>query len=148
MIKELRAKFDAEGFEVGKDVSFEEWQMLIVEFGGMYDQYATMLNQVVGKIDEVWSKYEYIRSMDASMGGSISTMLTRAAMGIDENANYGDWMEKWAKEICEAIDRAATFAGYKLRSDLFREDDIPLFGAKFSDNPNWKIRMTLEAIEE
>ena len=148
MIKELKAKFTAEGFEIGKDVSFEEWQSLIMEFRGMYDQYATMFNQVVGKINEIWSKYDDIKRMDASMGGSLATMMTRMTMEIEENASYGDWTEKWAKKICESIDIAAEFAGFKLRSDLFREDDIPMFGAKFTDNPNWKVRMTLVAIEE
>ena len=148
MIKELRTKFQAKGFEVGKDISWQEWQKLIAEFVTLQDLYANMFNQVIGQINDVWSKYEDIRAIDATIGGCGATLMARMVMGVDVDASYSDWMEKWMKDICEIVDESAENAGFRLRSDLFREDDIPMFGTKFKDREDWKVLMTLEAVEE
>lgn len=147
MTMELEAKFRAEGFEVGKDVSSEEWTKLVDEFTVMYNDYATMSNQIIDRLNEIWEKYEYVKLTDESMKTSMATAMMRDTMGIKEGDTYGDWMKKWAEDICVAVDATAMLLGYKLRSDIFMEDDIPIFRAKFNDNPKWKIQMTLEAIK-
>ena len=148
MTKEFRAKFHAKGFEVGKDVSWGEWQAAIAEFVGMQNAYAEISNQYLDQLNQTWSQYESIKATDAMMGWSVSTYMAQLQMGVDEDVTYGDWMEKWAKQFGEIIDSIVTTAGFRLRSDIFREDDIPIYGAKFKDQPEWRIQMTLEPVEE
>jgi len=144
----FKAKFNAHGFVPGVDISQRDWQNVICEFTAMYDQFANMSNQVIDRLNETWEKYESIKRMDNLMGGEMATFMTQKTMGIDEKTTYEDWMEKWYKDICEAVDACAIMAGFKLRSNLFRDDNVPLFGAKFKDRPEWTIDMSLEPVEE
>ena len=57
MTKEFRAKFHAKGFEVGKDVSWGEWQAAIAEFVSMQNAYAEISNQYLDQLNQTWSQY-------------------------------------------------------------------------------------------
>ena len=144
---EFKAKFNAHGFVPGVDISNENWQMLISEFMAMQNQFAYMCNQIQEKINDLWSKYETIKKFDEIGGNCMTTYLTQKTMGIDEKTTYNDWVEMWYKDICEAVDSCAAFAGFHLRSNLFRDGDLPVFGAKVKNRPEWTIDLLLEPVE-
>jgi hypothetical protein len=145
---EFKAKFNAKGFVPGIDISEEEWELAISEFLAMQNQFAQNCNKIQDKLNENWEKYETIKRKDELLGCSgIYTRMTQQAMGISDKTTYGDWLERWYKEVCDVIDECAEFAGFHLRSNLHREEDLPMFGAKFKDRPDWKIELTLEQVE-
>lgn len=145
---ELRAKWNPKGFVPGKDISETYWNRAIDEFALMYNQFAQMSNQVLDKINDTWERYESIKRLDTITGSSMATYLTQQAMGIEEQATYGDWLAKWYTEICEAIDQIALISGFIMRSDIWRDEDgNPHFGVKFGQKPEWKIYMTVEQAE-
>lgn len=142
-MKEFKATVNARGFIPGKDISDKEWTEIVSEFIAMQNQFATMSNEVIDKINDTWHRYEEIKKMDETTGNCISTFLTQMTMGIDSKSTYEDWVEIWYKQICEAIDTCAAMAGFKIRSNIFRADGIPLFGAKFKEKPDWTMDITL-----
>ena len=139
----FNCKFNARGFTPGVDITNEKWQEAVQEFAAMYDLYAKSCNEITDRLNETWEKYEDIMKNDRILGTNLAE-LTRSVMGISENTTYCDYMEIWFKQICDMVDDCAKTAGFYIRSNLFRENDCPIFGGKFLDHPDWTIDMSLE----
>lgn len=144
---EFKAKFNAHGFVPGVDISYENWQTAISEFIIMQDQFVYMSNQILEKVNGLWEKYEHIKKLDEITGSCMATFQTQKSMGIDEKTTYNDWIEMWYKDVCEAVDSCAELSGFHLKSNLFRDGDMPVFGAKFKDRPEWTVDLSLEPVE-
>ena len=142
------AKFNAKGFIPGVDISETEWSLAISEFMLMQDQFVQNCSLIQEKLDTSWEKYENIKKRDQIMGSKMFTRMCQHEMGISDDTTYGDWLEKWYKEECKILDECAEMAGFRIRSNLHRIEDLPMFGAKFKDRPDWKIELTLELVEE
>lgn len=146
MEMEFRIKFNTHGFEIGKDISNEDWNMVQAEFMAMYNIFANMANQVLDKINETWESYEYTKLFAERMGNYNSVKDMVESMGINENYDYNDWAEKWYKQIIIGVDAAAAMSQFKVRSNIFRDGDVPIFGGKFKDKPEWTFDFELEPV--
>ena len=146
MEMEFRIKFNTHGFEIGKDISNEDWNMVQAEFMAMYDSFADQANKVMDKINDVWDKYEETKKMADSIGVPELVTAMARSMEIPETYDYNDWVEKWYKQIIVGIDFAATISHFKIRSNIFRDGDVPIFGGKFKDKPEWTFDFELEPV--
>lgn len=146
MEMEFRIKFNTHGFEIGKDISNEDWNMVQAEFMAMYDSFADQANKVMDKINDVWDKYEEIKKMADSIGVPELVTAMARSMEIPETYDYNDWVEKWYKQIIVGIDFAATISHFKIRSNIIRDGDVPIFGGKFKDKPEWTFDFELEPV--
>ena len=146
MEMEFRIKFNTHGFEIGKDISNEDWTVIQAEFMAMYDSFANQANKVMDKINDVWDKYEEIKKMADSIGVPELVTAMARSMEIPETYDYNDWVEKWYKQIIVGIDFAATISQFKVRSNIFRDGDVPIFGGKFKDKPEWTFDFELEPV--
>lgn len=146
MEMEFRIKFNTHGFEIGKDISNEDWNMVQAEFMAMYDSFADQANKVIDKINETWESYESTKRLADSMGQHSLVEFMASSMGINENYDYNDWIEKWYKQISIGIDFVAAMSQFKVRSNIFRDGDVPIFGGKFKDKPEWTFDFELEPV--
>ena len=146
MEMEFRIKFNTHGFEIGKDISNEDWNMVQAEFMAMYDSFVDQANKVMDKINDVWDKYEEIKKMADSIGVPELVTAMARSMEIPETYDYNDWVEKWYKQIIVGIDFAATMSQFRIRSNIFRDGDVPIFGGKFKDKPEWTFDFELEPV--
>lgn len=146
MEMEFRIKFNTHGFEIGKDISNEDWNMVQAEFMAMYDSFADQANKIMDKINDVWDKYEETKKMADSIGVPELVTAMARSMEIPETYDYNDWVEKWYKQIIVGIDFAATISHFKIRSNIFRDGDVPIFGGKFKDKPEWTFDFELEPV--
>ena len=147
MEMEFRIKFNTHGFEIGKDISNEDWNMVQAEFMAMYDSFADQANKVIDKINETWESYESTKRLADSMGQHSLVEFMASSMGINETYDYNDWIEKWYKQIGIGIDFAAAMSQFKVRSNIFRDGDVPIFGGKFKDKPEWTFDFELEPVD-
>lgn len=137
------------GFEIGKDISENELETLQAEYMAMYQAFADMSNSVLEQINATWKKYEEAVELSNLVGGEDRKVIAdelRTVMGIKEADDYNDWVEKWYMQIAEAIDINAEMAKFRMRSNIFRDGDIPIYGAKFVDHPEWTMDFTLEPV--
>ena len=146
MEMEFRIKFNTHGFEIGKDISNEDWNMAQAEFMAMYDSFANQANKVMDKINDIWDKYEEIKKMADSIGVPELVTAMARSMEIPETYDYNDWVEKWYKQIIVGIDFVAAMSQFKVRSNIFRDGDVPIFGGKFKDKPEWTFDFELEPV--
>lgn len=61
--------------------------------------------------------------------------------GIRKGTTYNDWIEKWYRDLADAVD--LSFQWSRLQSYIFRDGDLPVYGVKFKDHPDWKMDFTL-----
>ena len=81
------------------------------------------------------------------MGLRFFTQQCQEAMEIDDSTTYVDWTERYFKDICETVDEIAAMSNYVVRSNLFRDGDLLVFGTKFRNKPEWKIDLRLRQVE-
>lgn len=142
-----KAEFVANSFVPGVDISDAYWAKAVSEAVLMQNLFSEMSNQVIGKLNDNWHKYEGIKAMDQMMGSQVFTEMCWKAMDIDANTTYIDWIEKYFKEICNAVDTTAAMNQYMVRSNLFRDGDLLVFGVKFVNKPEWTIDLRLRQVD-
>ena len=142
---EFVTEFIAHGFVPGKDISQEDWNAAICEYMAMYEQYANATNGMIDRLNDTWNKYESIKKTDGNFG--FWTGLMQTTMDISNETTYVEWLEKWFKEASDAVDTMAAMSGFKLRGNIFRDGDLPVYGVKFKDKPEWTIDFVLRPVE-
>ena len=135
------AELHTKGFEIGQDITKEEFEKLKEQFVQMNNIFADYINQALPKINEVWEQYELIREK----GDLLALATMHQIMEIDSSTEYGDWLEKYFKEIANCVDLG--FNESRLISNIFKEDGMPIYGVKIKGHQNWEIDMTLKQIE-
>ena len=133
-----KAVFHEHGFEAGKDVSEAELEQLRELFMVMYDLFTTGLNPVMEKINQTWEKYVDIKET----GDTLATYMTQRVMGINSETKYIDWVEKWYKDIADSVDMSFMWA--PLKSRIFRDGEILVYGVAFKEHPEWTMDFTIE----
>ena len=139
---EYKVRFNAEGFLPGKDITEEEWSEICDQFAAMNNYYANGFNSIIDRLNETWNTYEMNRKNDA-----IAEAMMQISMGITDETAYWDWVEMWMQKVSQAVDLTAEMAGFRLRSNIIRDGEFPVYGAKFTDHPDWTIDMTLYPAE-
>lgn len=138
-------EFIAHGFVPGKDISQEDWNAAIGEYVSMYEQYANATNGMIDRLNDIWNKYE---SMKNTYGGSsLGVSMMQMTMDISNETTYVDWIERWFKQTVHAVDAMAAMSGFRMRGNLFRDGDVPVYGVKFKDKPEWTIDFVLRPAE-
>ena len=135
-----RVEFHEKGFTPGKDVSELEMEKLRDQFMQMYNFWATNTNTIQDKINDLWEKYERI----LKSGDDIAIYLCEKTMDIKKGMDYYDWCEKWYKEVAQGVD--LVFIGSRLKSRIFRDGELPIYGVEFKDHPDWTIDFTLKIL--
>lgn len=138
-------EFIAHGFVPGKDISKEDWNAAIGEYVSMYDQYANATNGMIDRLNDTWNKYESIKVSDGDNG--LFTKMMQTTMDISNETTYVDWIEKWFKDVVQVVDTMAAMSGFRMRGNLFRDGDVPVYGVKFKDKPEWTIDFVLRPAE-
>lgn len=146
MEMEFKVILEAHGFEIGKDISETEWQKVQAEFMTLWDYFVNATSELYDKINDIWETYEYAKELDKLTGNNRTSSLMAISMGIPENYDYNDWIEKWYKQIAIGIDAMAAFCNFEVRSNIFRDENEPKYGGKFKDKPEWTINMTVEPV--
>lgn len=146
-LNNYKVEFAANGFVPGVDISDAYWTKAVSETVLLQDIFSSMCNKVIDKINETWHKYESIREKDRIMGLRFFTQQCQEAMEIDDSTTYVDWTERYFKDICETVDEIAAMSNYIVRSNLFRDGDLLVFGTKFRNKPEWKIDLRLRQVE-
>ena len=135
-----KAIFHEHGFEAGKDVSEAELMRLRELFMAMYELFTTGVNSVMEKVNETWEKYEYIKEN----GDIFSIIALQRVMGITSETQYNDWLEKWYKELANSVDMGFKWA--PLKSRIFRDGELPVYGVAFKEHPEWTMDFTIEEL--
>lgn len=138
MAMTLKVVFHEHGFEVGKDISFEELEKLREQFVTMSNLFADGANAALEKLNKIWEQYEYI----LKIGNVFDIRQTQEAMGIESDTDYNDWIAKWYQELANCVD--LSFTDTRLKSYIFRDDGVPIYGVQFKDHPDWTMDITLE----
>ena len=141
-----KPEFAANGFVPGVDISDAYWARAISETILLQDIFSYMCNNVIDKINENWNKYETIKMKDRILGTTIFTRECQEVMEIDDNTTYVDWTERFFKDICETVDEVAEMNHYVVRSHLFRDGDLLVFGTRFVNKPEWTIDLRLRRV--
>lgn len=136
---EFKAKFITKGFEVGKDVSSEEFNKLTNQLVMMHNLFTENFNTQIDTLNDIWHRYEFIRD-----NCPISVELMRMVMEIDEKCTYKDWLKKWMLQDADAIDKG--FFWTRLKGYIKDDEDLPMYGVEFKDHPDWKIYIGVEAV--
>lgn len=136
-MENLKVVFKADGFTPGEDISWDEFFKMTEQFVQMYNIWTVGMNEALEKINDIWNRYEDMLNMNSQMG----VMLFESIMGIDHGADYNDWIEKWYKEIAEAVDLG--FLEAPLKGYIFRDGEMPVYGVQLKDKPDWKIHLNV-----
>lgn len=141
----FNVEFIAHGFVPGKDISEEDWNKAISEYATMYEQYAKATNDMMDRLNETWNKYEILQKVYGD--DYLYTKMMRNTMEISNETTYTDWLERWFGEVVRVVDMMAAISGFRMRGYLFRDGDVPVYGVKFKDKPEWTIDFVLKPVE-
>lgn len=139
-LKNLKVEFRYEGFVPGVDISERTLGELRELYILMHQAFSTMVNGMIEKINDSWAVFETGRSL----GYEEFTKTIQDVIDVPDNASYQDWIEAWYKRINNIVNKAAP--NPFLIGDIFLDGDMPVYGVKFKENPNWRMDFVLTEV--
>ena len=129
------------GFNTETDVSTEMALEYEREFVELQNMFADILNPLLDSINDTWDRYELIKTNCKYMDEDEYAKIACAAMEVEENATYYDWIEKWVKINIQSVNEFAKARNYKIELSCTRpeKDDFPIVFGKVRDHDGWYL---------
>ena len=137
----FKTNFHWHGVNPNIEFSINEKNKILDEFVSNYNYYCEITNAINDKINHIWNGLE---SAKATNNEKFITEIA-CAMGVGKDCTYCEWVKKVFTDITDQMNIHGI--GKKLESFIFMDGDIPVYGARFKEHPEWTIDFTLESVE-